>query len=239
MEVGRLIVFLSSFYSRRIYFMDSTNISFSAQQKSSLPELMYSLTSLSELFELGLVIGMEMEPKETRIHILTHMRRAIRAQGACLLLYYKAQGRFVAVANQGEKLPCGALAGMLDSSNIEQFSARGPGVTLSSVQLEDAHIVLVSLTCRNVFIGFVALSLADADSLLDERGLLLTYMGSIAAQILYASDIRSNDLRLALTQERNRIARDLHDGVVQQIAYVLYKLEFIQHLLELSTHNRL
>ncbi len=212
--------------------MRSTNVLFSAQQKSSLPELMYSLASLSELFELGLTSEAEMETEDTHTHILTHMRRAIRAHSACLLLYYKAQERFVPVASQGEKLSCGTLASIIDNHDIEQFAARGPGGTLSTIQLDDLHILLVSLTCHNVFIGLVALTLSSADSLLDERGLLLTYMGSVAAQILYNNDMRSNELHSALTQERNRIARDLHDGVVQQITYVIYKLEFIQHLLE-------
>lgn len=35
-----------------------------------------------------------------------------------------------------------------------------------------------------------------------------------------------------ITEERRRIARDLHDGVIQQFAHVLHKLEFIEHLLE-------
>lgn len=212
--------------------MDGLNISFSIQQKSSLPELTYSLASLSELFELGLPMGSEMEPEEVRTHILTHMRRAVRAQGACLLLYYQAQERFVPVASQGEKFPCGTLASMMDSDEIAQFSRRGPGVTLGSVHVEGSEILLVSLVYADVFIGLVALTLARTGSLLEERGLLLTYMGSVAAQILYTNDLRSSEVRSALAQERNRIARDLHDGVVQQLAYALYKLELIQHLLE-------
>ena len=215
--------------------MDRLNISFSTQQKSSLPELTYSLASLSELFELGLPMGSEMEPEEVRTHILTHMRRAIRALGACLLLYYKAQERFVPVASQGEKFPCGSLASMLDADEIVQFSGRGPGVTLSSIVLEGSEVLLVSLVYADVFIGLVALTLEETGSLLEERGLLLTYMGSVAAQILYTNDLRSNELRSALAQERNRIARDLHDGVLQQLAYALYKLELIQHLLEVGS----
>lgn len=35
-----------------------------------------------------------------------------------------------------------------------------------------------------------------------------------------------------IEQERQRIGRDLHDGVAQQIAFVLYKLEFTQRLME-------
>ncbi len=215
--------------------MNRLNISFSTQQKSSLPELTYSLASLSELFEMGLPMGSEMEPEEVRTHILTSMRRAVRALGACLLLYYKAQERFVPVASQGEKFPCGSLASMIDTDEMMQFSGRGPGVTLSSVELEGSEILLVSLVYEDVFIGLVALTLEETGSLLEERGLLLTYMGSVAAQILYTNDLRSNELRAALAQERNRIARDLHDGVLQQIAYALYKLELIQHLLEVGS----
>ncbi|GCE04952.1 sensor histidine kinase [Dictyobacter aurantiacus] len=36
----------------------------------------------------------------------------------------------------------------------------------------------------------------------------------------------------AIEQERQRISRELHDSVVQQIAFALYKLEFIQRLIE-------
>lgn len=36
----------------------------------------------------------------------------------------------------------------------------------------------------------------------------------------------------AIGQERQRIGRELHDSVVQQIAFALYKLEFIQRLVE-------
>jgi signal transduction histidine kinase len=53
-----------------------------------------------------------------------------------------------------------------------------------------------------------------------------------SAQILSTNDSHSNEFHSALTQERTRIARELHDGVVQQLTYALYKLEIIQHLLE-------
>ncbi len=210
--------------------MGNLNTSFSTEQKSSLPELAYSLASLSELFELGLPPGSEMEPEEVRAHILTSIRQSVCTLGACLLLYYKVQERFVPVASQGEKFPCGSLASMMGAAEAARFSRGGPGAALSSVKLEGSDILLVSLVCGDVFVGLVALTLVDA--LTEEQSLLLTYMGSVAAQILHVNDLRSRELRTALAQERNRIARDLHDGVVQQLAYALYKLEIIQHLLE-------
>jgi len=41
-------------------------------------------------------------------------------------------------------------------------------------------------------------------------------------------------IQRAVEQERHRIAEDLHDGVVQDIALALRKLEYIQYLLEQS-----
>jgi signal transduction histidine kinase len=38
-------------------------------------------------------------------------------------------------------------------------------------------------------------------------------------------------LQEAIGQERNRIARDIHDGAAQQIAHVLHKLEYVQRIL--------
>ncbi|MGI9061043.1 MAG: helix-turn-helix transcriptional regulator [Ktedonobacteraceae bacterium] len=38
-------------------------------------------------------------------------------------------------------------------------------------------------------------------------------------------------MQAVIDQERNRIARDIHDGAAQQIAHVLHKLEYIQHIM--------
>lgn len=47
------------------------------------------------------------------------------------------------------------------------------------------------------------------------------------------ASLSADELQKALIErERSRIARDLHDGVSQQIAYVLHKLELIQRSLE-------
>jgi len=43
---------------------------------------------------------------------------------------------------------------------------------------------------------------------------------------------QESNLQAALDRERQRIARDIHDDVVQRIVHVLHKLELIQRLLE-------
>ncbi len=43
---------------------------------------------------------------------------------------------------------------------------------------------------------------------------------------------RITEQKALIEQERNRIAREIHDGVAQQIAHAMYKLEFIQRTFE-------
>lgn len=208
------------------------NASSAPSDPSTLPEVMYSLSSLADLYEMGLAATTELDTLELYQHILTHMRRAIRADGACLLLYHRAQKHFIPIAQQGEKLPGGLIANSVDAAELELLSQRGPGTTLDSIQLQQQEILLVTLTGHNSLVGLVALPLGDAQTLLDERGLLLTYLGNVAGELLFSQHQRNDERHAAIEQERNRIARDLHDGVVQQIAFVLYKLEFIHRLLE-------
>src|SRR3954454_25250030 len=68
---------------------------YAGQHYSTLPEALYSLSCLSNLYEIGNVLGAEIDTRELREHILTHLSRAIRAQGACLLLYHTAQQRLI------------------------------------------------------------------------------------------------------------------------------------------------
>ncbi|GER87925.1 hypothetical protein KDW_20870 [Dictyobacter vulcani] len=209
-----------------------TNPSSPATHASTLPEVMYSLGSLTDLYEMGFVLGMKMDSDELRQHILTHMRRSIQATGACLLLYHAAQQHFIPVSSQGEKLPCGQLSTSLNGQEIERLSLRGPGATLDTREINHQTILLVTLNYHKTLIGLVALSLVDKNTLLDSRGLLLTYMGNVAGQILYTRQQWDDERQAAIEHERLRIARDLHDSVVQQITFTFYKLELIQRLLE-------
>ncbi|GCE26601.1 hypothetical protein KDA_20850 [Dictyobacter alpinus] len=210
----------------------ATGSSSSATHSDMLPEVMYSLDSLTDLYEMGFVLGMRMEIHELRQHILTHMRRPIQATGACLLLYHAAQQHFIPVSNQGEKLPWGLLSTSLNGHKIEQLSSRGPGATLDTIEINNRAMLLVTLNCHKALIGLVALAPVDNTILLDARGLLLTYMGNVAGQILYTHQQWDNERHAVVERERQRMARDIHDSVVQQITFTFYKLELIQRLLE-------
>ncbi len=210
---------------------DSSSSSIS-QPNSTLPEFMYSLSSLAELYEMGAMMGKDVEAQELYQHILTRIRRTIQATGACLLLYHSAQKHFIPIAHQGEKLPCGLLANLIHEDDVAQLDIQGPGATLDTIQIKQQDILLLTLNCQKTLIGLVALADTNKTPLLEARGLLLSYMGNVAGGILYYHRQQNSERNHIIEQERNRIARDLHDSVVQQIASIRYKLEFVQRLLE-------
>ncbi|GCF10432.1 helix-turn-helix transcriptional regulator [Dictyobacter arantiisoli] len=213
----------------------SSSILPTAPTNSTLPEVMYSLmslTSLTDLYASGVATGGELDYQELRQHILTHLRQVIQGRGACLLLYHEAQHHFIPVTQQGDRFAWGLLANGLDGCEIARIAHQGPVAPLDIRQIEQHTVILVTLYCQQTLLGLVALLCQGHEPLLDARGLLLTYMGHVASQMLYNHHQRSNERHQWLEQERNRIARDLHDSVVQQIAFTLYKLEFIQRLLE-------
>jgi signal transduction histidine kinase/DNA-binding CsgD family transcriptional regulator len=202
------------------------------EQLCTLPEVLYSLSSLSELYELGLIVNMDTEVQELYRHLLTHLGRVIRATGACLLLYYPFQWRFILAASQGDALAWRTLANTLDGVEIERLAMRGPGETLTSIVIDGQRLLLITLSYNCALLGVVVLAVADEAVLLDERGLLLSYMGKIAALILRNYDLRIAEQKAVVDHERSRIARDIHDGAAQHVAHVLTRLELVQRIFE-------
>ncbi|GCE10548.1 helix-turn-helix transcriptional regulator [Tengunoibacter tsumagoiensis] len=202
------------------------------EQYRSLPEVMYSLSSLSNLYALGLGCNADMEAQELRYSILSQIQRTVRAQSACLFLYYAAQQRLVTAVTQGEKLTSSLLVNLINGLEMEQLALRGPGETITSIKLNEQHVLLVTLSYNGTLQGLVALAIEEGATLQDERSLLLTYMGNVAGALLYNYELRERERSAAIEQERKRIGRDLHDGILQNLSYALHKLEFIQRLLE-------
>jgi len=192
------------------------------------PEIMQSL---SELYAVGLSLGTEQQPLPVlHQHILTYLRRIIRASGAYLLLYQPIRKQFLPTAYQGPATTAELLAAAIHAEAMQRLALQGPGEVLTPITLGEQHMVIITLSCNAVFLGVIVLALDDA-SLLDERTVLLSAMGNIAALLLHNYDLRLAQQRTAIEQERSRIARDIHDSALQHVVHALHKLEFIQHLL--------
>lgn len=73
----------------------------------------------------------------------------------------------------------------------------------------------------------------DEGSLLIGISLLSVYLSNTETDTLSTLyKLHIAEQKAMIEQERSRIAQDIHDGLVQQIAYVLRKLEFVQRTLE-------
>ncbi len=204
----------------------------SIEQQGTLPELMYNFSTLADLYEIGLVLGENIDAHDLYMHILSSLARVIHTPCACLLLYHPSLRRLLPAARMGDELSCTSLVNSIDGIEMERLSMRGPGEVLSFFTSGEQHILLITLSCNCVLLGIVAFTLNNENPLSDERGLLLTYMGNVAALLLRNYSVHSRELQTAIEHERTRIARDIHDGAAQQIGHVLYKLEFIQRMLE-------
>jgi signal transduction histidine kinase/DNA-binding CsgD family transcriptional regulator len=226
--------------SSNAYRADYSSAHHYVGQSSTLPEALYSLSCLSDLYEIGNALGTEIDARELREHILTHLSRAVCAQGSCLLLYHRGQRRFIPVASLGERVPTAKLiADLEDWPIVEQQAVHGPGETLATLQLDNLSMVLVTLSDNDTLLGVAALAVTEENTLMDERSLLLAFMGKVAGSLLRNADLSNRVRQDAINQERNRIAREIHDGTMQQITHVLHKLEYIQHLLATADQDLL
>lgn len=202
------------------------------EQQSTLPELMYSLSSISDLYEIGLLLSADVDVQELYQHILTYLGRTILASGACLLLYQPELRQFMPVAVQGTEPPGSLLATSLDAREMERLAQRGPGETVAPVMVSNQRVLLVTLSHNFSLLAVAALSISEDDSLLNERSLLLSTMGNIAAMILHNYEQRVVAQQTAIEQERARIARDIHDGPLQNLVFVLQRLDVARLMLE-------
>jgi signal transduction histidine kinase/DNA-binding CsgD family transcriptional regulator len=201
------------------------------KQSSTLPEMMYSLASLTELYEIGLIDAVDMESHEMYQHILTHLRRVACAPAAYFLRYQAVEKKFMLTASQGEGLAITELVTTIDGAEMEHLAMRGPGETVAMTTIDGQPVLIITLSYNCVLLGIVVLT-QDEHTLLSERMLLLSYLGNIAALLLHNYEAQHARCKAVLDRERNRIARDIHDDVAQRIVHALHKMELIQRLLE-------
>ena len=116
------------------------------------------------------------------------------------------------------------------------------------------HVILGAIGAKappqNISQGLLVLCFSPRHKGADEAGAItqpaideVSLLIGISLLSVYLSDVKKDTLsnlyklhiaeqKALIEQERSRIAHDIHAGVVQQLAYVLRKLEFVQRTLE-------
>ncbi len=91
---------------------------------------------------------------------------------------------------------------------------------------------LAPLFAQNNIFGWVALRPQDGSPLSGDRLLLLTSMVNAAALLLHNAQLTIQAGESAVDHERRRIAREIHDGVAQNLAHLMLRLELVQRLID-------
>lgn len=93
-------------------------------------------------------------------------------------------------------------------------------------------IAIAALISNDETLGWLAIKLAPLPRLTSDRALLLTSLASTASLILHNARLHIMANEAAVDRERHRIAREIHDGVAQNLAHLMLRLELVQRLVD-------
>ncbi len=183
---------------------------------------------LMQLCELGLLTGAQLENAELGQRLLQLLAAALDAFAGCLWRYQPEQQMFQLSTCLGEpdvfvEQAFPELARLSQHAATELVELPGTGGEV---------LALHALRYRSQLLGALGLTLAQETDLSEEQQTLLDYACSLIALILLHADLHVSERQHELELERSRIAREMHDSVLQDVGHVLQKLEYTQRILE-------
>ena len=184
-----------------------------------------------------------MRPDELAGKILEQTKRVFRCNSACLLAYNRWENKLTSWASSGfsdvliaaitqevgTALENGALpAGTV--LTVSQDKVRSLAGAEEAKDIDEA--LVIPMMAGDALVGVLALAFgAQQKPKVEERLLLVSLAGQVALVLQNAALYR--DLQeLAVAEERRRIAREIHDGVAQNLVHLMMKMELIQRMLE-------
>jgi signal transduction histidine kinase/DNA-binding CsgD family transcriptional regulator len=195
------------------------------------------LQLLTELCELGLVTGTQTERQVMNERILRLLADALHAPAGYLWRYQPEMRAFFMQASLGE----GELDAYAEYVNAElnrledTLSSSGQPQDYGLITLpERADYVLAwhMLRYHDQLLGALGLILRQEPLLLLDQRLLMNAACDIIALIQVRYDQQISEQERLIEQERARIAHEMHDSVMQDVAHVTQKLDYIQRILE-------
>lgn len=108
----------------------------------------------------------------------------------------------------------------------------GDHVILKAIGQQQAVLVLCFDAADKTQPTYSTPAITDEGNLLVCTTLLSAYLSTNAKKVPPKRESNDIKLKAAIDQERSRIARDIHDGAVQNIVHAIHKLEFIQRVLD-------
>jgi signal transduction histidine kinase/DNA-binding CsgD family transcriptional regulator len=193
------------------------------------------LSLLIALCELGLTTGEQMDQLTLNQQILGLLSSALRSPAGYLWLYQPAQEAFLLQSTLGEPDAFAEYATTEMNRVASTFEQAGKEPAYGLITLPNSGeriLVWQTLNYREQLLGALGMVLAQEPVLLLDQRLLLNAACDIVALLLLHYEQRRDAQRELIEQERSRIAREMHDSVMQDVAHVTQKLDYIQRILE-------
>ncbi|MEO7022149.1 MAG: LuxR C-terminal-related transcriptional regulator [Ktedonobacteraceae bacterium] len=190
---------------------------------------------LMRLCELGLLASTQMEGQTLGQQMLHLLSSTLGASSGCLWRYQPEQQAFLLSTCIGEPDAFAERASTELASLATMLQNAGTEPTYGLVALpEDAVGILAwhTLRYREQLLGVLGIVLVQEPSLSPAQRLILNTACPLITLILLHSDLHVVERQELLEQERGRIAREMHDSVMQDVGHVMQKLEYTQRILE-------
>lgn len=195
-------------------------------------EMMNSLVALSEL---GLMAGSRLSRRELDRQILRLLGSMWQAGAGFLWYYQPYEKSFLLRTAHGR-------ADALVEQALSELTTLSPTLFATSDAPASGQLALPGLTgfmlvwhllySRDQPVGALGLLLPEEPALSPDQQQLLLMTCKIVALILVRYDQRLSEEQALVDEERGRIAREMHDGVMQDVAHVIQKLDHVQRILE-------
>jgi len=227
-----------------------------SQLSVAIEELRLRTRDMLTLYELSQFSGTTLNLEEIYQKIANKVESLFACEGLCLLISNKDDKKLEIKAASGagreqwralERLPLDYLAERLASAHqLPLFAlvdnggrrvANGP-VASELVPWPTpnglGHVLVAPMVVEGSITGALAVSFRGDQSPWEDRPMLLTSLALEAALVIRNASLYAASQELAIREERNRIAREFHDGVAQNLAHLMHKMQLISRLLEMD-----
>ncbi|MGE5138193.1 MAG: GAF domain-containing protein [Rudaea sp.] len=177
--------------------------------------------------ELGDALRSELNLQQVLQRVLAQMIEACGAGGGAIFLAGERSGHLEAFVESGLPVPP-TLARQVVDENQPLLLAR-----LVDPDAKDIRSLIgVPLTIGSRVEGAVLLYHGQANAFADRHLNLLTVLGNSTALVVRNAQLYARSEEAVIGEERNRIAREIHDGLAQDLSFLLLKLEIMRRLMQ-------
>ncbi|EFO79331.1 histidine kinase [Oscillochloris trichoides DG-6] len=219
-----------------------------SNETAMLSELRRSTIRLEQLYELNQRIASSVTLDEVLDYAITLPARLIGASAAALVLYdeqgHPLLARSVGMSRealQAARASFGLLPSPPDLSRPQLYRhAQSAVVTLPLAEGDDAPVGWIEAYLNDLHLPDERV---EEDHLSAESATLLITVAGELAEAVQGSRRRTRAiasvaaLEQAIMAERTRIARDLHDGVAQSLAFMRMRIDLWEEWLEHDTQR--